>query len=91
MGPTDLDAGKKTPDMSIDSGKVVSVGTLDDLLDNTVGGKRYFQKEGQLEKLRKYPIVAVINPGEGPDEQLLRITAVTWDHEYGVLRFEVGE
>ncbi len=36
-----------------------------------------------------YPLVAVLNPGDGPDEQLLPITNLRWDDELGMLRLEV--
>lgn len=41
------------------------------------------------ERIRQYPVVAVLNPGEG--EELLEVTAMSWDHEYGVLRLELAE
>ena len=37
----------------------------------------------------KYGVVAVLNPGEGPDEQRLAVTRIAWDHEYGALRLEI--
>lgn len=38
-----------------------------------------------------YSVVAVLNPNDGPDEVLLKVERVEWDHNLGVMRLEIGE
>lgn len=35
---------------------------------------------------KDFYVVAVLNAGDGPDEQLLRVYDVEWDDDYGYMR-----
>lgn len=37
----------------------------------------------------QYLVVAVMNSGDGPDEKLIDIDGITWDHELKVMRLEL--
>lgn len=63
------------------------IGMLLDLMHNLEMGVSSLE----IDRYKQYPVVAVLNPGAGPDEQLLEITKMTWDHNYGVLRLEITE
>lgn len=49
----------------------------------------YASEIAASEKRKKYHVVAVLNPGDGPDEQLLFVYDVEWDDQIGYMRLLV--
>lgn len=60
-----------------------------DALSNAIGQASTSTTESKI-KYGGYSVVAVLNPGEGPDEQLIEVADITWDHSLGVLRLELA-
>lgn len=63
------------------------IGMLLDLMHNLERGVSSLE----IDRYKQYPVVAVLNPGDGPDEQILEVSTLRWDHQYGVLRLEIAE
>lgn len=77
--------------MSPAASNKLNVGMLMDGIHQAMGGGIYFNNTTETNRHRKYGVVAVLNPNDGPDEVLLIVRNLTWDHSLGVLRLEVEE
>lgn len=78
-----LDEYPKPP---TDTTSVKLVRDLETEMDRVFGGRRFFDQVVAGEKMGRYGLVAVMNAGDGPDEQWIGVVAIEWDHDMGQLR-----